>query len=171
MLPQATNDALNDQLQLEFASAYLYLGMAAHFAAASLPGFAHWMRLQHDEEQVHALKFFDYITQRGGRVSLKPIEAPAADFGSPLEVFEKSLEHERLVTERIHQLYGRAQEARDYPTQTFLQWFVTEQVEEESTVQEIVDRLRLAGGNSTALLFLDRELASRAAAPPAAAGA
>jgi ferritin len=164
MLPQATNDALNDQLQLEFASAYLYLGMAAHFAAGSLPGFAHWMRLQHDEEQLHALKFFDFITQRGGRVALKPIEAPPAEYGSPLEVFERSLEHERLVTERIHALYARAVDARDYPTQTFLQWFVSEQVEEESTVQEIVDRLRLAGGNSTALLFLDRELASRSPA-------
>ncbi|HEU5314531.1 MAG TPA: ferritin [Chloroflexota bacterium] len=173
MLPRETNEALNDQLQLEFASAYLYLGMAAHFAAASLPGFAHWMRLQHEEEELHALKFFDYITQRGGRVALRAIEAPPSEpgeYGSPLEVFERSLEHERLVTERIHGLYARAQEARDYPTLTFLQWFVTEQVEEESTVQEIVDRLRLAGGNSTALLFLDRELAGRAAAPPAAVG-
>ncbi len=169
MLPQATNEALNDQLQLEFASAYQYLGMAAHFAAASLPGFSHWMRMQHDEEQAHALKFFEFITQRGGRVALQGIEAPPAEYGSPLEVFERSLEHERLVTERIHALYGRAVEARDYPTQTFLQWFVNEQVEEESTVQEIVDRLRLAGGNSTALLFLDRELASRSAAAPAAA--
>ena len=170
MLRQETNDSLNDQLQLEFASAYLYLGMAAHFAAASLPGFAHWMRLQYEEEELHALKFFDYITQRGGRVALQSIQAPEAEYGSPLEVFERSLEHERLVTERIHALYARAQDARDYPTQTFLQWFVTEQVEEESTVQEIVDRLRLAGGNSTALLFLDRELASRSAAPSGAPG-
>ena len=168
MLPQETNAALNDQLQLELASAYLYLGMAAHFAAASLPGFAHWMRLQYDEEQLHALKFFDFITRRGGRVALQPIEAPPAEYGAPLEVFERALEHERVVTGRIHALYARSVDARDYPTQTFLQWFVTEQVEEESTVQEIVDRLRLAGGNSTALLFLDRELASRAlAAEPA----
>ena len=161
MLRQETNEALNDQLQLEFASAYLYLGMAAHFAGASLPGFAHWMRLQHDEELAHALKFFDFITQRGGRVVLQPIEAPPPDYGSPLEVFERALEHERQVTERIHKLLAGAVEARDYPTQTFLQWFVTEQVEEESTAQATVDRLRLAGGNSTALLFLDRELASR----------
>ena len=167
MLPQATNEALNDQLQLQFAYAYLYLGMAAHFEAVSLTGFAHWMRLQHDEEQLHAHKFFDFINQRGGRVVLKPIEAPPVEYASPLDAFEKALEHERRVTERIHALFGRAVEARDYPTQTFLQWFVNEQVEEESTVQEIVDRLRLAGGTSTALLFLDRELASRtvAAAP------
>ena len=173
MLKQETNEALNDQLQLEFASAYLYLGMAAHFAEASLRGFAHWMRLQYEEEEQHALKFFDYITQRGGRVALQSIEAPSVsgpEYGSPLEVFERALAHERHVTERIHALYARAQEARDYPTLTFLQWFVTEQVEEESTVQEIVDRLRLAGGNSTALLFLDRELASRTVASAAPEG-
>ena len=165
MLPQATNDALNDQLQLEFASAYLYLGMAAQFAAASLPGFAHWMRLQHDEEQMHALKFFDFITQRHGRVALQPIQAPPGEYGSPLQMFERALEHERQVTQRIHALYAQAVEARDYATQTFLQWFVNEQVEEESTVQEIVDRLRLAGDSSTALLFMDRELAGRTATP------
>src|SRR5919199_3778156 len=113
MLREETNEALNDQLQLEFASAYLYLGMAAHFAAASLPGFAHWMRLQHDEEQLHALKFFDFITQRNGRVALQPIEAPPAEYGSPLEVFERALAHERQGTERIHALYARALEARD----------------------------------------------------------
>jgi len=165
MLRPEMNEALSDQLQLEFASAYLYLGMAAHFSGASLSGFAHWMRLQYEEEQTHALKFFDFITQRGGRVALKPVQAPPAEYASPLEVFEQALEHERLVTEQIHALYARAVDARDYPTQTFLQWFVTEQVEEESTVQEIVDRLRLAGGNSTALLFLDRELSSRPMAP------
>ena len=170
MLKPETNEALNDQLQLEFASAYLYLGMASHFAGASLRGFAHWMRLQYEEEEQHALKFFDYITQRGGRVALQGIEAPAAEYGSPLEVFERALEHERHVTEAIHALYARAQESRDYPTLTFLQWFVTEQVEEESTVQEIVDRLRLAGGNSTALLFLDRELASRSGTAASAEG-
>lgn len=171
MLKQEINEALNDQLQLEFASAYLYLGMAAHFAGISLPGFAHWMRLQYEEEQAHALKFYDQITLRGGRVALKPVQAPPAEYASPLEVFEQALEHERLVTEQIHALYARASSAGDYPTQAFLQWFVTEQVEEESTVQEIVDRLRLAGGNSTALLFLDRELAARSAATVSAGGA
>lgn len=163
MLRQETNEALNEQLRLELASAYLYLGMAAHFAGGSLPGFAHWMRVQHGEEQLHAMKFFDFIVQRNGRVALQAIEAPPSEYGTPLEVFEQTLEHERQVTERIHALYARAQELRDYPTQTFLQWFVAEQVEEESTVREIVDRLRLAGGDSTALLFLDRELASRTA--------
>ena len=93
MLPQETNEALNDQLQLELASAYLYLGMADHFAATSMPGFAHWMRLQYDEEQLHALKFFDFITRRGGRVALQPIEAPPAEYGATLEVFERALEH------------------------------------------------------------------------------
>jgi ferritin len=164
VLPQSTSDALNDQLQLEFESAYLYLGMAAHFEAASLSGFAHWMRLQHDEELVHALKFFDFINQRGGRVVLKNIAAPPSDFAAPLDAFEKSLEHERRVTECIHNLYEQAVETRDYPTQTFLQWFIDEQVEEESTLEALVDQLRLAGGNSTALLFLDRELATRQAA-------
>ena len=158
MLKPETNEALNDQLQLEFASAYLYLGMASHFAGASLRGFAHWMRLQYEEEEQHALKFFDYITQRGGRVALQGIEAPAAEYGSPLEVFERALEHERHVTEAIHALYARAQELRDYPTLTFLQWFVTEQVDD-----------LLDGALLLDLLFLDRELASRSGTAASAA--
>ena len=165
MLSQTTTDALNTQLKHELASSYLYLAMAAHFQESSLAGFAHWMRLQSQEEYVHAMKFFDFIHQRGGHVDLGSIPAPAAEFTSPLDVFEKALAHERGVTERIHQLFEAAQRDRDYPTQAFLQWFITEQVEEESTAQEIVDQLRLAGGNSTALLFLDRQLADRAAAP------
>jgi ferritin len=159
-------EAFNEQLQNELESSYLYLAMAAHFNGTALPGFARWMRLQSQEEYAHAMKFFDFIHQRDGRVQLRAIEQPAAVFASPLDVFERALEHERSVTERIHHLFGLAQQERDYASQTFLQWFVDEQVEEEDTARGIVDHLRLAGGNATALLFLDRELASRAALPP-----
>ncbi len=170
MLPQAINEALNDQLQYELASAYIYLAMAAYFEAATLPGFAHWMRVQSQEEQQHALKFFAFIHQRGGRVTLQGIEQPPSDFTSPLDAFEKALEHERSVTARIHTLFELAQRERDYPTQTFLQWFIAEQAEEEDTARGIVDQLRLADNSGAALLFLDRQLASRQLAGTGTAG-
>ena len=161
MLPQATNDALNDQLQYELASAYLYLALAGYFQSATLPGFAHWMRVQSQEEQQHALKFFDFIHQRGGRVTLQAIDEPPSEYSSPLDAFEKALDHERSVTTRIHGLFELAQRERDYPTQTFLQWFIAEQAEEEDTARGIVDQLRLAGSSGAALLFIDRQLAAR----------
>jgi ferritin len=125
------------------------------------------MRLQSYEEYQHALRFFDFIHQRNGRVSLKSIEQPNAEFDTPLSVFEQALAHERSVTERINGLVELAQVQRDFSTHSFLEWFVDEQVEEESTAQEIVDQLRLAGGNSTALLFLDRQMAARQPEPAA----
>ncbi len=167
MLNQTANDALNAQLRHELASSYLYLAMAAHFQENALPGFAHWMRLQSQEEYAHAMKFLDFIHQRGGHVELGAIPEPAAEFTSSLGVFEKALAHERGVTDRIHRLFELAQTERDYPTQSFLQWFIDEQVEEESVAQEIVDQLRLAGDDSAALLLLDRQLAARQLAAPA----
>ncbi|MEE8389445.1 MAG: ferritin, partial [Anaerolineae bacterium] len=131
MLKQTVQDAMNEQIKHEFYSAYLYLSMAAHCESINLPGFAHWMRIQEQEEKIHGIKFFDFIHERGSRVVLQAIDQPPAEFKSPLDVFEKVLEHEQTVTELINDLYALAIQERDYASQVFLQWFITEQVEEE----------------------------------------
>jgi len=156
-------DALNAHLADELASSYLYLAMAADCEARNLPGFAHWLRTQSDEERGHAMKFFDFVQSRGWRVKLQGLEAPPADFGSPLQLFERALAAEREVTNKINQLYAAASEVEDYASQAFLQWFVSEQVEEEKTASGIVETLRMIGDDKVALLVLDRELAGRAA--------
>jgi ferritin len=153
--------AFNEQINEELFSSYIYLAMAAHFEAANLEGFASWMKLQAQEEVEHAMRLFTHINRRGGRVVLKAIGEPPEDFGTPLEAFQKALAHEQHITERIHQLYALAQEDKDYPAQTELQWFVDEQVEEEENTGRVVDLLKLAGDNKGALLMLDRELARR----------
>jgi ferritin len=163
MLSKTIQDAVNDQIRKEFASAYLYLAMSAHCEAVNLPGCAHWMRLQSQEEAGHAMKFFDYVSARGGRVTLQAIDQPLARVKSPLDMFQQTLEGERKVTEFIHQLYALAVKENDYPTQTMLQWFVTEQVEEEKTTAQIVEQWKLVGENGPALLLLDRQLGARAA--------
>lgn len=159
MLTPELEQALNDQLNREYYSSYLYLSMAAHFEAAGFPGFASWMRAQADEEHVHAMKFFDFLNDRGGRVRLQLVAEPPAEFGTPLQVFEASLEHERFITSSIETLYEQA----DRATQAFLDWFLTEQVEEEKSVGELVDAFRLAADSGPALLLLDRELGTRRA--------
>lgn len=159
MLAPELEQALNDQLNREYYSSYLYLSMAAHFDTNGFPGFAAWMRAQADEEHVHAMKFFDFVNDRGGRVRLQPVAEPPADFGTPLQVFEASLEHERFITRSIETLYEQA----DRSTQAFLDWFLTEQVEEEKSVGELVDAFRLAADSGPALLLLDRELGGRRA--------
>lgn len=156
-------DALNAQLQRELYASHLYLAMAACADAANLPGFAHWMRVQSDEERGHALKFYEFINDRDGRIVLKGIEAPPTEYGAPLAMFEAALEHERRVSGFIHELYELALEEKDYPTQTFLQWFITEQVEEEKSATQIVETLKMIGDNQVALLMLDRELGRRSA--------
>jgi ferritin len=161
MLDPTLEQSLNDQLNREQYSSYLYLAIAAHLESASFPGFAGWMRVQADEEHLHAMKFFDFILDRGGRVRLGAIAEPPADFGTPLQAFEASLEHERFITRSIEAIY----EAADRSTQPFLDWFLTEQVEEEKTVSEIVDALKLAADSGPALLLLDRELGARRPAP------
>jgi ferritin len=161
MLNKKLETAINDQIQRELASAYIYLSMAAYFEANTLPGFANWMRIQFHEEQFHALKFFNFVYERGGVVKLQPIEGPPIEFTSPIDVFEKTLAHEQLVTRFIHELYELALEEKDYPTQVFLQWFIDEQVEEENNAGEILDMLKMVEGNPNALLMLDRELRSR----------
>ncbi len=163
MLSKAMQDAINEQIKKEFASAYLYLAMSAHCEAVNLPGCAHWLRLQSQEEAGHALKLFDYVNDRGGRVTLHGIEQPPGKFKSPLDVFQQTLEHERKVTESIHKLYAMAVKENDYPTQTMLHWFVTEQVEEEKRAAQIVEQLKMAGDEGSALLFFDRQMAARTA--------
>ncbi len=161
MLDPKMQEALNEQIQAELASAYLYLAMAAYFEAQNLPGFAHWMRLQAREELGHALKIFDYVHERLGRVLLKEVPAPPAEWASPLEAFRHTLEHERSVTQRIHRLVHLARSLEDYATEVFLQWFVEEQVEEEATADAVLKKLERVQDHPPALLMLDRELAAR----------
>ena len=157
--------AFNDQIQRELASAYLYLSMAAYFESQTLPGFANWMRIQFHEEQFHALKFFDFVHDRGGTVQLQPIEGPPVDFNSPVDVFEQTLAHEQKVTAHINDLYTLAIEERDYSSQSLLQWFIDEQVEEEKSATDILEQLKMTEGNAHALLMLDRELRARVLPP------
>ena len=160
-MDETIEKALNDQIKHEAYSAYLYLSMAAYFDSINLPGFAHWMKVQRDEEQSHALKIYDYVYDRGGRVTLQALEQPPSEFGSALEAFQQALEHERKVTGLINGLHELAQKHSDYATQAFLQWFINEQVEEEKTASDIVERLKLAGERGSALLWIDKELGSR----------
>lgn len=161
MLAKAVQDAMNEQIKTEFYSAYQYLSMAAYCESVNLPGFAHWMRIQAREEVEHAMKFYDFVLDRGGRVLLQAIGQPVIEFGSPLEVFEQALEHEQKVTATINELYTLAVEENDYASQVFLQWFVTEQVEEEKNAGDVVETLKMVGDKSEALFLLDRELGSR----------
>lgn len=162
MLNSAVEQALNDQIQKEFHSAYIYLGMSAYFEAENLPGAAHWMRHQAEEEQEHAMKIFDFINDRGGRVALQAIGEPPANYASPLAVFEAAYAHEQKVTQSIHDLYALAVKEADYPTQVMLQWFIDEQVEEEKNSSEIMAQLKMVGDSPAALLMIDRKLAERA---------
>lgn len=161
MISTTVQDAVNEQISTEFYSAYVYLGMSAYFESVNLPGCAHWMRLQYHEETAHALKLFDYLHNRQGTVVLQAIKQPAERFASPLEVFETALRHEKHVTAMINKLYALAQKEADYATQVELQWFITEQVEEEKNAGGIVDQLKMIGDNQVALLMLDRQLAAR----------
>jgi ferritin len=161
MLSNTILAALNDQIKHEMYSSYLYLSMAAHFEAANLPGFAHWMKVQSREEYGHALKFYDYIIDQGGRVTLQSIDQPPAQFGSPLAVFEQILEHEKRVTGLIRNLYELAAKENDYATQIVLQWFINEQVEEEKQAAQIVETLKIVGDSGAALFMVGAQLGQR----------
>ncbi|MBA3469421.1 MAG: ferritin [Herpetosiphonaceae bacterium] len=161
MINHTIQDALNEQIKHELESAYLYLSMAAYFESVNLQGFAHWMRLQHQEETAHGMKLFNYLQDRGGRVRLQAIEQPKTDFSSSLEVFEQALKHEQKVTALINGLYDLAIRENDHATQIHLQWFITEQVEEEKNAQDVVDKLKMAADHPGALFLLDQQLASR----------
>jgi len=163
MLNQKIQDALNEQIKNELYSAYLYLSMSAYCESVNMPGMANWMRMQELEERVHALKMFDFVNERGGRVVLQAIDQPPAEFESLLDVFEKTLAHEQKVTAMINNLYALAVREQDYASQIFLQWFVTEQVEEEDSVGQVIETLKMIGDSRQGLLMLDRELGGRAA--------
>lgn len=155
--------AFNSQIHIEFDSVYAYLQLSADFKERNLDGFSTWMHLQSQEEWEHAMKFTDFVLSRGGSVRLQAIEAPKSGFAAPIEAFERALAHEQRVTKSIHDLYARAMAESDFASLPLLQWFVNEQVEEEATVAGIVERLRMVGAEPTGLLFMDRELAARAA--------
>jgi ferritin len=163
MIGQSLTDALNEQLKQELYSSYLYLAMSAYADSQNLSGFAHWLRLQANEEQAHAMKFYEFILDRDGRVQLLALPQPPRDFGTPLDLFEQVLAHEQEITSLIEQLYRQAAAAQDHATQILLEWFITEQVEEEKTATQLLETLRMAGDNKVALLMLDRELGARQA--------
>ena len=169
MLNKKIEEALNSQINAEMYSSYLYLSMSAYFESTGLSGFANWMRAQAQEELMHAMKFYDYVNERGGRVILGPLEAPSSEWESPLATFEATYEHEQKVTGLINELVNFAMEEKDHATNTFLQWFVTEQVEEEASAIEIVNKLKLMGDAPGGLFMLDRELGARVFTMPAAA--
>ena len=156
-------DAFNNQIQAELYSSYLYLSMAAYYESQNLPGFAHWMRLQADEEREHAMRFFEHIIDRGGQVELQAIEAPPVDFESPLAVFKAAYEHEQKVTALIHDLFKLSNENADFSSRSMLQWFVDEQVEEEKSALDVVEQLEMVGDHKMGIFMVDRELGKRQA--------
>lgn len=161
MLSNRIEKELNDQINAEFWSAYFYLSMAAYFENNNLPGFANWMKVQYQEEILHVMKFFNYVNDRGGRVLLKPIDAVKTEWKDEIEVFEDILKHEQKVTGLINNLVNIALGEKDHATHNILQWYVSEQVEEESNVDEILQQLKMMEGNKHGLLMLDRELKQR----------
>ncbi len=163
MLSISVQDSINEQIKNELYSAYLYLSMSAYCASINLPGFAHWTRLQSQEEVAHALKLFDFVIDRGGRGMLQAIDRPPVEFKSVTDVAEQTLAHEQKVSGMIQSLYETAIKENDYASQVELQWFITEQVEEERSAEEIVQQLKMLGDQGPSLFLLDRELADRRA--------
>jgi len=163
-MDDAVRTAIEEQINHEFEAAYLYLAMAAHFEVQSLDGFGMWMRMQAQEEVAHAMRLFDFLVRRGVAAKLSSVPGPVADFGEPLAIFQQALEHERKVTQLIGSLYELAVANKDRATQLELQWFVTEQVEEEASVGNVVEQLQMVGDSRAALLMLDQKLGSRATA-------
>jgi ferritin len=158
MLSEKLLAALNDQINAELSSSYAYLAMAAYFQETNLEGSARWMQRQAREEAEHAMKIFDFIHDRGGSVQLKTIAQPTGQFGSALAVWETALKQEEQITGRIHAIYALAVQEKDYAAQALLQWFVTEQVEEEKTARSILEQVRMIGPSSSAIYFIDRHL-------------
>lgn len=162
-MPDELASAVNDQITMEMASSVAYLQMSAHFEAENLTGMASWMRMQAEEEKDHAHRFMDFVLDRGNSVKLGSIQAPESSFESVEHVFKTALEQEQTVTKAIHDIYRLASDKGDLASFPFLQEFIAEQNEEEATVETILERVRLAGGESSAILLLDRELGSRGA--------
>lgn len=167
MINSKLQDALNAQINAELWSAYLYLSMSYHFANAGMPGVANWFKVQNQEENAHATILMDYLTSRDGRVELKQIDAVKTSWKTLSEAFNDTLEHEQKVTAMINNLYALATEEHDYATRTKLDWFISEQVEEEDSVRAILDTLRLIGDNGSGLYSFDREMSTRTYTAPA----
>ena len=162
MLSKAIQDAINNQINKELYSSYLYLAMSTYYAESNFSGFASWMKVQSTEEYGHAMKFYGYVIERNGHVELETIEKPNAKFKSPADVFKQVLEHEQKVTAMINKLYELAIKEKDYPTQIMLEWFITEQLEEEKSAGDILDQLKMVGDSPVSLIMMDRQLAARA---------
>ena len=162
MFSKRVFDLMNKQIKYELDSAYLYLAMAAYFESESLSGFARWMRMQASEEQAHAMKFYDFIFERGEAVTLLGLDQPPAKFESVRAVFKQTLEHEKKVTGLIETIYAAAVEDKDYASQIFLNWFIDEQVEEEKNATDILETLRISGESGASLLMLNHQLGKRA---------
>jgi ferritin len=167
MISDKMQAALNEQLNAELYSSYLYLSMAAYFLSLNMGGFANWMRVQAQEEDMHAMKFYNFINDRGGRLVLKPIDGPPTEWDSPLAAFEAVLEHEQKVTGLIDDLVELALAEHDHATNIFLQWFVTEQVEEEDSANDVIQQIKMIGEAEGGLFMLDRELGQRTFTAPA----
>lgn len=161
MITSKMEQAFNSQIQKEFHSAYLYLAMSVYCESQNYSGFAHWLKVQYHEEQEHAMKMVDYLLERGGKVNLQTLAAPSVEYGSPLQVFEKVLEHEQFITASIHSLYETAVAEKDLAAQIFLQWYVTEQVEEEANATQIVEQLKMLGDKSSGIMYIDKALKNR----------
>jgi len=161
MISKTMQDALNAQINLEQSSAQLYLAMSAHCQGKSFRGFAHWLKVQAGEETKHALRLVDFLLDRQGKLELKPVPAPPTDFGGVIEVFERTLEHEQAITKRINGLFALARTEGDYASEVALQWYVNEQVEEESQVNQIVDHLHAVGDKGGGIWYLDSRLGKR----------
>jgi ferritin len=166
MISEKMQNALNGQINAEFYSAYLYLSMSAFFETKGLKGYANWMRVQYQEELTHAEKLYDFVNEREGRVVLAEISVPPVDWSSPLAAFEEALEHERKISAMINELVDLSLEEKDHATNNFLQWFVSEQVEEEASVGEVRDKMKLAGETGGGMFMIDQELATRVFTPP-----
>ena len=159
MLSQKMNDSLNDQINFEFFSEYYYLAMSAYCDAHDMPGMAQWMLANSQEEHQHAMRLYNYVINRDGEIVLKEVGAPKKEYDSIINVFETAFNHEKVVTQKIYDLYKLALEENDYPTQIELQWFISEQVEEEKKNKDIIQQLKMAGNKQTALFMIDQRLA------------
>ena len=166
MLSEKTTSALNAQINREMYSAFLYMAMSNHANHIGLKGFANWFMVQFHEEMLHAMKIYEYVQRQGGNVTLGAIDAPPAEFASPLEMFTQTLTHERFITRSINELMEIAIGEKDHATQIFLQWYVSEQVEEEENDNDIIAQLKLIGDNPQGMMMLDRELAARMTTVP-----
>jgi len=166
MIKKEVLDAMNEQINAETYSAYMYLSMAAYLKNMGLDGFANWMKIQYQEESAHAIKFFNYLTDRGGKVTLKAVAQVPVDFDGVVDIFEKTLAHEILVTGLINNLVDVAVKASDHASQSFLKWYVDEQVEEESNVEKILATLKLINGEGNGIFMMDRELSQRVFVDP-----